>query len=103
MGIYAVPLRLKLAEIVIIPSILHNAEAFPTYTENEVKQLDSVQHSILTGVLNLPMSTPYNALLMEVGWWTMRARLGYRKLMLYHNNEFGREETNKKDHPYPKG
>ena len=84
-GIYAVPSRLKLAEIVIIPSILHNAEAFPTYTENEVKQLDSVQHSILTGVLNLPMSTPYNALLMEVGWWTMRARLGYRKLMLYHN------------------
>ena len=22
---------------------------------------------------------------MEVGWWTMKARLEYRKLMLYHN------------------
>ena len=84
-GVYAVEARLRLAEVVIIPSILHNAEGFPTYKEEEIKQLESVQLKILTGILEMPQSTPYCALLMEVGWWTMRARLAYKKMMLYHN------------------
>ena len=84
-GVYAVEARLNLAEITIIPSILYNAEAFATYKEEEIKQLESIQLKILVGILGLPKTTPYCALLMEVGWWTMRARLDYRKLMLYHN------------------
>ena len=84
-GVYSVESRLGLAEIVIIPSILYNAEAFPHYKEEEIKKLESVQLTILTGILEIPKTTPYCALLMEVGWWTMRARLAYRKLMLYHN------------------
>ena len=84
-GIYAIEARLKLAEIVIIPSILANAEGFPTYKNQEIKELESAQLNILTNILELPKSTPYCALLMEVGWWTMKARLEYRKLMLYHN------------------
>ena len=84
-GVYSIEARLKLAEIVIIPSILANAEGFPTYKDREIKELESVQLNILTSILELPRSTPYCALLMEVGWWTMKARLEYRKLMLYHN------------------
>ena len=84
-GIFAVEARLKLAEIVIIPSILHNSEGFPMHTEEEIKQLESTQLNILTGILRLPLTTSYCALLMETGWWTMRGRLAYRKLMLFHN------------------
>ena len=84
-GVYTVEARLRLAEVVIIPSILHNAEGFPMYKEDEIKQLESVQLKVLTGILEMPQSTPYCALLMEVGWWTMRARLAYKKMMLYHN------------------
>ena len=84
-GVYSVEARLNLAEIVIIPSILHNVEGFPTYKSDEIKQLESIQLSILTGILELPKTTPYCALLMETGWWTMRARISYRRMMLYHN------------------
>ena len=84
-GIYTVEARLVLAEAVIIPSILYNVEAFPVITERELKDLESIQLSILTNILELPSSTPYYALLMEVGWWTMKGRISYRRLMLYHN------------------
>ena len=84
-GIYSVEGRLKLAETVIIKSILYNAEGFPSHTDAEIKELESVQLNILTSLLELPRSTPYCALLMEVGWWTMKARIIHAKLMLYHN------------------
>ena len=84
-GIYTVAARLNLAEIVIIKSIIYNIEAFPVITTKEIKELESVQLQILTSTLQLPQSTPYYALLMEVGWWTMEGRIVYAKLMLYHN------------------
>ena len=85
LGELAVVARLKLAEVVIIRSILHDVEAFPSYTEGEIIELERIQHSILFGILELPSSTPYYGLLLETGWWTMRGRLTYHKLMLYHN------------------
>ena len=84
-GVYAAEARLKLAEAVLMPGILHNSEAFPSYKNKEIEELEKVQHTILTGILELPSTTPYYPLLMETGWWTMRARMEYRKLMLYHN------------------
>ena len=69
----------------MIPSILYNAEAFPSYTSKEIEELEKIQHKILTGILEVPISTPYCVLLMETGWWTMEARLAYRKLLLYQN------------------
>ena len=84
-GKYAIETRLKLAETVVIPSLLYNAEAFAYYKEKDVQELESIQLAILTGILEVPNTTPYCALLMETGWWTMRARLAYKKLMLYHN------------------
>ncbi len=84
-GTYAIDARLKLAEAVIIQGLLHNVEAFPSYSYKEVEELEKIQHQILIGLLELPISTPYYALLIETGFWSMKARLAYRKLMLYHN------------------
>jgi hypothetical protein len=84
-GKYTYESRLKLAEAVVIQSILYNVEAFQVVKENEIKKLESTQHTILASTLELPKSTPYCAMLMEVGWWSMRARVSYRRLMLYHN------------------
>ena len=84
-GIYAITGRLNLAETVVITSILNNAEAFPAYSEIEIKELEKIQLSILVGILEIPKTSPYYPLLRETGWWTMRARLSYKKLMLYHN------------------
>ena len=84
-GMYATDARLKLAEAVIIPSILHNVEAYPFYEQKDIEGLERVQHQVLTGLLDIPISTPYLAILMETGFWTMKARIAYRKLMLYQN------------------
>ena len=83
-GTYAVDGRLNLANNVVIPGILYNAEAFPSYKDSELKELEQIQHTILVGILEMPKTTPYYPLLLETGWWTMSARLGYKKLMLYH-------------------
>ena len=84
-GIFAIEARLKLAEIVIISSILFNVEAFPVLREVEIKELESLQLGILTSILEIPRTTPYHALLMEVGWWPMKGRIAYKKMMLFHN------------------
>ena len=36
-------------------------------------------------IMDLPHSTPYEAILLEFGMPTMKSRVEYRKLMLYHN------------------
>ena len=77
--------RFKLAEVVIILSILYNVEAFQVIKINEIKELESIQHSILTSILDLPKSTPYCSMLMEVGWWSMEERIAYKRLMLYQS------------------
>ena len=84
-GRYAVDARLKLAETVVITSQLNCVEGFPSYTTEEMKELEKMQHKILVGILELPISTPYYGLLMETGWWKMSGRVAYKKMMLYHN------------------
>ena len=84
-GILTVETRLKLGEAVILQSILYNIEAFPNLTEKEITELDRVQGTMLRQFLEVPSATPYYGLLMETGWWTMEARVDYRKLMLFHN------------------
>ena len=85
MGKYAVDAKLKLAETIIIAGLLHNAEGFPSYTESEIKELEKIQHTIITELLGVPNSTSYLALLLETGFWTMKARVVYKKRMLYKN------------------
>jgi hypothetical protein len=84
-GIYAVETRLTLAQIVVVPSLLHHVEGYPNFSEKEIEKLESMQLEILTGILEIPRTTSYYALLLETGWWTMRARVDYKKLMLLHN------------------
>ena len=80
-GKLCVETRLKLGEAVILPSILYNAEAFPNFTNKEIEELERVQYTMLRQFLEVPSATPNYGLLMETGWWTMEARLDYRKLM----------------------
>ena len=57
-GVYAVEARLKLAQTVIIPSLLYNAEAFQQYKEKEIEELESIQLKILTSIFEVPSTTP---------------------------------------------
>ena len=44
-----------------------------------------MQLQMLTETLEVPRTTPYYPLLIETRFWTMRAIVSYRRLMLYHN------------------
>ena len=85
LGVLAVQGRLKLCETVLIPSVLHNTEAYANLSKDNVDTYEQIQSKILKDLLELPQSTPYYPLLMETGCWTMEARISYRRLMFYHN------------------
>ena len=85
MGILAVESKVKLAETVVLPSLLYNIEAFPTISEKEVDRLEKLQMRVMTNLLGLPISTPHMGILLETGMWTMKARVAYKKLMLCNN------------------
>lgn len=84
-GTIAVEGRLKLAETIIIPSIIYNIEGFPKITGKEVEELEKIQGQVLKEMLEIPKTTPYCGVLMETGFITMGARIAYKKLMLFHN------------------
>ena len=85
MGNMSTRARLKLIETVLITSFLYNAEAYPTFTNEESRMLEGVQGKMLRDLLQVPMSTPYLPLLLESGMWTMEGRISYKKLMLFQN------------------
>ena len=91
-GTMAVESRIKLVNTVIMPSLLYNIEVIPVLTKQEVKKLESIQQMILSRMLEVPGSTPYMGLLLETGFWTMEARIAYKKLMLYHNIKHSEKE-----------
>ena len=85
MGTMATEVRLNLVNVIVMKSLLYNIETFPQVAPKEIKELEKVQHRILTKLMNVPSSTPYYGILLETGMWTMDARVDYSKLMLYHN------------------
>ena len=92
MGILAMEARFKLSESIILPSILYNVEVIHNLQKKEIDELEKMQAQVLKRILEVPDSTPYYGILMETGWWTMKARIEYKKMMLYHNIENSHEE-----------
>ena len=85
--------RLFLYEACIIPSLLYQIETWsPLLKKDEMKQLESLQKDILCSLLHLPKTTTYWGLLHETGMWSIRWRVVYRKIMLYHNIMVGDDE-----------
>lgn len=80
-----VAVRLQLYESCIIHSLLYTIEAWNQLTTKEKKSLEQIQAKALCQILELPRSTPYLALLNEVGIWRIEERLEYRKIMMMQN------------------
>ena len=90
--------RLLLFEACIIPSLLHQIETWsPLLKKTELKQLESIQGKILCNLLQLPKTTPYWGILHETGTWTIRWRLVYKTIMLFHNIMVGDDDRLAKD------
>ena len=85
MGSMSTQARMEMMDIILIPSILYNIEAFATFSNTEMELLERIQAQMIRQFLEVPSSTPYSPLLPETGMWTMEGRINYKKLMLFHN------------------
>ena len=74
MGKMATNARMKMMETIMIPSILYNAEVYPSYTGEEIRLLERMQGKILREMLEMPRDA-----------LTVEARIHYTKLMLYYH------------------
>ena len=70
-GKYALEVRMKMLETVIMPSLMYGVEAFSTLTPEEISGLNSLQHHIMCDLLGMPKTTPYSPLLMVHGRWNI--------------------------------
>ena len=83
-GKYTIISRLKLYELVIIPTITYNIEAWTDLQKMEIEELEKIQGRALRSLLEVPKSTPYLGIIFETGIWLMKNRIEYKKLLLIH-------------------
>ena len=84
-GTEYVNVRLKMFSCCLIPSLLYGMEAWHQITKKEYERLERAQGITLRRLLDLPSTTPYEGILIELGIWKVRYMIYYRKIMLYHN------------------
>ena len=83
-GNMALQVRLEIFESTVIPTIYHNVETWSRITRKEIEQLDKMQKDILTSIFEIPDSTPYFALLSELGIWPFEELMELKRVMLFH-------------------
>ena len=76
---------ISIYEKTIIPAILYNLEVWTNWRKKDWEEMEKVQAEALKIMFDLPISTPYWGMLAEFGIWTMRKRVMYKKMSLYHN------------------
>ena len=84
-GEIAIEVRLKIYEMVVVPTLYANIETWSHIKEAERNELEKIQGKILKGMFNLPQSTPYWGILAETGIWPIMCKIEYKKIMLFQN------------------
>lgn len=74
-----------LYEKVAVPTLTYNMETATNMTIHEYEQLEKIQAKALKKLYNLPKSTPYWGMLIELGVKPLEYIVHYKRLMLYHN------------------
>ncbi len=70
---------------IVVPTLTYNMEVTTNMSEKEYGQLEKIQGRALRQLMNLPPSTPYWGLLIELGIKPLEYEVHYKRLMLYHN------------------
>lgn len=84
-GKYALEIRIKIYKTIVIPTVYHNIQTWSNISKSELKELEGIQGYILKRMCELPKTTPYIALLAELGIWTVEKQIEYGKITLLHN------------------
>ena len=90
-GDYALPTRLKIYNVVVVPTAFHNIETWSRISKTELERLEAIQSRIVRAICGQIKSTPYFGLLAEIGLWPVEQQIHYRKVLLYYNIRTSRE------------
>ena len=85
LGSLSTSILLILYEKTIIPALTYNLEVWTNWRVCDWQKVEQIQSSALKMMLNMPQSTPYWGMMIELGIWPMKERIAYRKMMLYQN------------------
>ena len=84
-GKLAMCTRLKLLEIIAMPSILYGMETWNIKTQKEHREIEKIQKRLLTGILEVETTTSYWGMISETGLWPILRQIHYKKLMFLHH------------------
>ena len=68
-----------------MPALLYGMEGWKKLSKAEIQNPEKIQGKALKRIFNLPITTPYIGLIIEIGVWPAEQRINYSSLMLYHN------------------
>ena len=92
---------IKLLQTVVIPTLISGAETWPQPTKEEISDMENVQTSYLTQLLEVPRTTPKCGLLKETGLMKISHMANLRKIEFYidmYNREENRLEVQMRIH-----
>ena len=72
-------------EKVVLPIITYNMESTTNMTNKEMEDIEMIQGKMSRKRYNVPPSTPYWVLLIELGMKPIKYIIHAKRLMLYHN------------------
>ena len=74
-----------LYEKVVMPTITYNMKSTTNRTNEEMEDMEMIQGKMLLKIYNVPPSTPYWGLLIELGMKPIEYIIHSKRLILYHN------------------
>ena len=69
----------------MLPTITYNMESTTNMTNKEMEDMEMIQGKMLRKIYNVPPSTPYWVLLIELGMKPIEYIIHSKRKMLYHN------------------
>ena len=61
----------------LMPALLYGLEAWGKIDKNEINEMEKIQGRAFKRIFNLPISTSYIGLIMEIGTWPANQRIQY--------------------------
>ena len=74
---------LKMYGAVVLPKLLYGSETW-TYGKTLLEKIENIQYKCLKRILNLPKSTPHQALLLDTGIQYLETKIDEKKLLYLH-------------------
>ena len=75
---------LKLLKTTFMPYVLYGTETWTNMRKKDKDDIERLQRKAVTQIFQQKATTPYLALISELGIWPIGKQVEYKKLMLYH-------------------